>query len=121
MRRWAGSRSSSNASSGTSTSRIARTAWANASWKDGASSPARTVSSQLARCSSNHATTPRATSGAGTSCTRTGLGSARMVAVTSSSRSPGTIQPNPSGRTRASSTRGMCTVTPSASVPGSNW
>ena len=84
-------------------------------------SPARTESSQDGRCVVIQSTISRATSGAGTSCTRTGFASDRIRAVTSSACRPGTIRSNPSGRTRLSTTSGMWTVTPSASVPGWNW
>ena len=42
-------------------------------------------------------------------------------AVTSSSRRPGTCHVNGSGSTWLSTDTGMCTVTPSAADPGSNW
>ncbi|CPU64916.1 Uncharacterised protein [Mycobacteroides abscessus] len=124
MRRCAGRRASCSgphASSGMTTSRSARTARVNATWNGSAMSPARAMSSQAGVCSRSQATTSRATSGAGTSWTRTGLGSERIVAVASSSSRPGTIQSNPSGTTRLSTEIGTCTVTPSASVPGWNW
>ncbi|KZX19702.1 hypothetical protein ACH61_03202 [Rathayibacter tanaceti] len=62
----------------------------------------------------------RAQSFAGTTFRRRCLGSALIIAVTSSARSPGTSQSKPSGVTRGSSASGTCTVTPSSSVPGSN-
>ena len=118
IRRCAGRRESSNASGGISTPRSSRTAWANVVCQDGAASPARTVSAQDG-WSASQPTTAAATSGAGTSCTRTGLGSARIVATASSACMPGTRRSNPSGTTRSSTWIGMCTVTPSCSVPGS--
>ena len=65
--------------------------------------------------------TARAVSGTGTKLRRTALGSDRISAVTSSSRRPGICQSKPVGVNCPSSGSGMCTVTPSAAVPGSNW
>ena len=59
--------------------------------------------------------------GAGMKLRRIALGSDRISSVTSSWRSPGTCQSKPSGSTWLSTARGMWTVTPSASLPGSNW
>ena len=60
------------------------------------------------------------TSGAGTSRRRTRLGSARMVATTSSGRIPGTSQSKPPGASRPSTSTGTRTLTPSSVAPGSN-
>ena len=59
--------------------------------------------------------------GAGMKLRRIALGSERISSVTSSWRSPGTCQSKPSGSTWLSTARGTWTVTPSASLPGSNW
>ncbi len=63
----------------------------------------------------------RAKSGAGTKLRRTAFGSDLIQAVTSSSRRPGICQSKPSAVTWLSTGSGMWTVTPSASLPGSNW
>ena len=65
------------------------------------------------------ASTARAVSGAGTKLRRRSFGSDRMSAVTSSSRSAGTCQANSSPPSRASTSTGTCTVTPSSAAPGS--
>ncbi len=63
----------------------------------------------------------RATFGAGTKLTRSCLGSDRISATTSSSRSPGTCQEKASGSTRLRAVTGTSTVSPSSAAPGSNW
>ena len=66
------------------------------------------------------ASTARAVSGAGTKLRRKSFGNDLISAVTSSSRRAGTCQPNSSQPRRASTSTGMCTVTPSSAAPGSN-
>ena len=85
------------------------------------SSSAASTSSSGPSAGPIFSSTEAAQLGAGMKLRRIALGSERISSVTSSWRSPGTCQSKPSGSTWLSTARGTWTVTPSASLPGSNW
>jgi hypothetical protein len=106
-RRWSGTSSGRQACTGTGTPVSRCSSWPSFS-TSGRSDGSMRARAALAR------------SGAGMKLRRSCLGSDRISAVASSSRSPGTCQSKPRATTWLSDAIGMCTVTPSTSLPGSN-
>jgi hypothetical protein len=108
IRRWSGTWSGRQASRGTTVPVSRRS-----------SSP--TASGSAPRRAGIRLRTASAQSGTGTKLVRSCLGRARISAITTSLRSPGTDQPKSAASSLLSSGSGTRTVTPSAAAPGSNW